>query len=633
MNERKFPRLATTAVAMFVAALMFPSVGHAQLPDPRPPVITFDSRGQTHYDSAQQLLSIDASALLIELPMAPPAPIQAATGTAGSPGCNPPSACGTLTIRAKVNNSGILVAGIAGPQLMIVGKVLDPFSGETIADGELLTGDVTGFRVAAGKFELTFSITGGILNEFGSFNQCGLGGVSLCDVGVSVGLTLPDGTLPTVSFASDFDGGAAGNAGAIEPPEEQLPPSIVVVSGNVEVQADGSTGKTLLPLQVHVEINGVIMEPMPAITCSRGPAYPNFDPIVGSFFPNGTTSVMCAATGPAGAWVATGGPFLVTVINTPPALPGGACFVVDFREFTYFRGQAVITSWPYTPGGGVGSTASRGTEYKIYGFQPSELGQRIPNADDTWITYPVEYDDSTTGYFINLGGPARAMICPGQLHNYVLAGKKANGHLDGSTLLPLPQRNVPGIMLTHNTQIVKVPYRVRKELYQLGLYQAPRGVIDYIGLQLQGNGSAEFKEFVDVQVQFAADSLDNRLTHYLYGFHTAINTNFETSAGCNYVDYAPGNDAVRLHDVWGPNRSKWQGYASWQACGSREPAVNQRRRGNYDVPFNAVQILPTVNTSTDTLRLFYGPIRPVLASEMKKKDHKIDWAEWDRWDY
>ena len=67
--------------------------------------------------------------------------------------------------------------------------------------------------------------------------------------------------------------------------------------------------------------------------------------------------------------------------------------------------------------------------------------------------------------------------------------------------------------------------------------------------------------------------------------------------------------------------------------GSREPAVNQRQRANYDVPFNGVQILPTVNTSTDTLGVFYGPIRPIPESEMKKKDHKADWAEWDRWDY
>ena len=233
-------------------------------------------------------------------------------------------------------------------------------------------------------------------------------------------------------------------------------------------------------------------------------------------------------------------------------------------------------------------------------------------------------------YYIDLGGPAKVMICAAQLHDYVLTGKKGNGHAEGSTLLPVSQQNVPGIMLTHNTQIVKLPYHVRYDQYLHGLHYGDRGLINYIGFQLQGNGNADFREFVDVEVQFPG------------GFRTALNTNFETFAGCSYLDYTPGNDAVRLHDVWGPNRSKYQGYDSWRACGSRELSENQKRlnpatgllerRANYDVPQNGVQILSTVNTNTDTLRMFYGTIVRVPEKELKKKDLKDDWREWDLWD-
>ena len=42
----------------------------------------------------------------------------------------------------------------------------------------------------------------------------------------------------------------------------------------------------------------------------------------------------------------------------------------------------------------------------------------------------------------------RVRVCPNQFQDYVLAGKKGNGHKDSSALLPTSQQNVPGIMLT-----------------------------------------------------------------------------------------------------------------------------------------------------------------------------------------
>ena len=86
----------------------------------------------------------------------------------------------------------------------------------------------------------------------------------------------------------------------------------------------------------------------------------------------------------------------------------------------------------------------------------------------------------------------------------------------------------------------------------------------------------------------------------------------EGSVSCDYLDSAAGDDAMRLRDFWGFNRRSGVTYPAWQACGRREPAANQKVRANYVVPFNAVQILPTVNVHVDTLRMFYGEIRPVI---------------------
>ena len=361
----------------------------------------------------------------------------------------------------------------------------------------------------------------------------------------------------------------------------------------------------------------------------------------GSFFPVGTTYLVCHASDGRGN-VATE-TFEVTVTIQPPTFPGGNCFIVDFREITYFRKQAVLTSsdagirvaaglpdkfepekWPYPAG-----TKSKGTLFRLYGFQPSEAGQQIPDADKAFTSYPVQYDAEAQGYYIDLGGPARVFVCPQQIHDYVLAGRKGNGHVDSSTLLPYSQRNVPGVMLTHNSQILKLPKHIKKELKDLGLNPGNRGLIDFIGVQHQGNGSAEYREFVNLEISFPGDSETDRLQHFKNGLHTATNVNFESFAGCDYLDHTPGNDAVRLRDLWGPNKSKKLGYDNWRACGTREPAANKKVRANYDVPFNAIQLLPTVNTGTDTLQIYFGEIRAVKLTDRQKLEQKIDWRDWE----
>jgi hypothetical protein len=329
--------------------------------------------------------------------------------------------------------------------------------------------------------------------------------------------------------------------------------------------------------------------------------------------------------------------------------PTEACVVVNFREITYFDGSKVITSsdagirsangipgafdpalWPYSPSGGSKKTDSRGARFRIYGFKATELGVGIPDADVSGQTYPVVEDTTIPGpgrYYIELRGPggpdgghpARVFICPSQLQTNIIdqnsVPQSDPGVLPGTGVLTSSQKNVPGIMLTHNASLIPVPSRVRTELTQLGMpIVGTKGVIDYIALQTWGGGSSRFREFIDVEVTFVDDSRTDRVQHYLMGFHTARNINFEgKGSSCNYIDHSPGNDTMRFNDVWEGSKVD---HPEWgPACGSREPSANEKRREDYAVPFNAVQMLSSVNTNNDTVRLFYGEIRtPVNAA-------------------
>ena len=315
--------------------------------------------------------------------------------------------------------------------------------------------------------------------------------------------------------------------------------------------------------------------------------------------------------------------------------PPEACFIVDFREITYFRNHQVITSsdagirarnnlpggfnpalWPYDPHGGNNKTKSRGTLFRIYGFKADQVGNAIPDAD-TSSTYIVKADPQISGvFYIQLNGPARVIICPSQLQTNFIAGNEQfkAWTLPGTGQLTDQQKNVPGIMLNHNVARIAVPDRVRNELAALGMpllnphgHEAQNGLVDYIGFQLWGGGAADYREFVNVDVRFVNDNAVDRLKHYLFGFHTAKNGDVESFAGCNYLDQAPGNDGVRFNDVWAGTR---QNNPQWgPPCGQLEPNQNQKMRENYAVPFNGLQILPTVNVNDDALRIFFGSIR------------------------
>jgi len=376
--------------------------------------------------------------------------------------------------------------------------------------------------------------------------------------------------------------------------------------------------------------------------------------------PDGDTLTYSATNLPAGAtidpltgqfrWVPSAlqqGPFTVTFTATDPGglsstqtmaidVPVVACVLVDFREVTYFRSNTVIMSsdagirsqngiaggfdpavWPYSPGGGSGTTRARPTLLRIYGFAADQVGTLIQDVDDAAQAYPVVEDAEIPGaYYIDLGGkPARVSVCVPQLQTHRMGETSLEPWTLPGNKLTNDQRNVAGIMLNHNVSRLDVPRRVRDELAALGMplvdylgRPVDEALIDYVGFQHWGHGSSAYRSFVDVQIEFLQDSATDRRRHYEFGFHTTKDKNFEGNVSCNYLDYAPGNDTLRYNDVWsGRNATN----PHWgPACGSREPSKNQKLREQYDVPFNAVQLLTTVNTADDTVRIFFGALRP-----------------------
>jgi hypothetical protein len=338
---------------------------------------------------------------------------------------------------------------------------------------------------------------------------------------------------------------------------------------------------------------------------------------------------------------------------TCPVVPTDTCISVDFREITYFRGSRVIMSsdaairvangvpggfdasvWPYDPKPGRERTTSQPTLFRIYGFKADQVGARIPDADVAGRSYPVLADPDVPGaYYADLGGPARVIVCVPQLQTALLddSSPVARGTLPGTVRLSDEQKNVRGITLNHNAREITIPKRVRAELAELGTplvneagKPVAHGVVDYVGFQLWGHGTAQYREFVDVEIRFLLDDSADRVRHYTYGLHTLKKENFETGPGCNYLDSAPGNDGFRLNDMWKGSKA---GDAGWgAACGRREPSQNQRVRENYAVPLDGVQLLPTVNTHDDTARLYFGKIR-VLDPAGQADD---DYAKHDR---
>jgi hypothetical protein len=321
----------------------------------------------------------------------------------------------------------------------------------------------------------------------------------------------------------------------------------------------------------------------------------------------------------------------VEVIDPNACRPDSVHVYVNFKEITYFDGGAAVASsspivrernritadatpaaWPFGPASGSATTPSRGTLFRIYGFAPEARGADVPEVGGAGRVFKVLADPDVPGAsYVDLGGPARVRIDLGTLQPDIMRadGKVQSWMRAGTRLLTDAERNVPGIMLNHNTAWIAVPFARREQLAAQGrplVNQAGEptttALVQFVGFQQWGAGAKRFVEFVDVDVELPCAALDRDL----YGFNTVRPISFEGFKKCDYVDGAANGDTIRFNDVWGGNV---RGRAdSAQPC--VESPRNQLPRTVWQVPIDVVQFLSAVNTEEDTARVYFGPLMP-----------------------
>jgi len=162
------------------------------------PLLTFDNQGTLSYNATSDLLSIDAVPTSIRFPgQRRPSTVYPSNGSL------------LVTIRAEVDDSGALIGGVAGDDLIVVGEVDKDKDGMVDYAGVLLTGEVDefGFLDSGGltdMYDFRFYVTGGMLaSEY----------YLIKDIGV---LIWSENSSFTGDFAVDFSGGAKGNMGPID---------------------------------------------------------------------------------------------------------------------------------------------------------------------------------------------------------------------------------------------------------------------------------------------------------------------------------------------------------------------------------------------------------------------------------
>jgi hypothetical protein len=160
------------------------------------PLLTYDSTGQIHYDPTTQAFDLTATPLAYK----------------GSAPADPTAiiAPASLALHVKVDNSGQLVGGVAGDDLVVTGSIND---GTINVSGVLLTGEVTDFGFAESgatdAYDFRFAVTGGALASLFAGK----------DIGIT---TTSEHSSFTGSFATAFDGGAKGNIGTVDQTTGQI---------------------------------------------------------------------------------------------------------------------------------------------------------------------------------------------------------------------------------------------------------------------------------------------------------------------------------------------------------------------------------------------------------------------------
>jgi len=173
------------------------------------PLVAYNSTGTVDYDAGTQ--SFDLSATPLAFLAGPPSPTTPPRAVLPARG---------FDINIQVDNSGNLVGGVPGDDLVLTGSI--DIDGDFIADvsGTLLTGEVTGFgHVNTGTttdtYDFSFTPTGGAFLVGGALSGGGTWGPYYSGKDIGVTTTSENSTFDG-DFTVNFSGGAKGNIGEIE---------------------------------------------------------------------------------------------------------------------------------------------------------------------------------------------------------------------------------------------------------------------------------------------------------------------------------------------------------------------------------------------------------------------------------
>jgi hypothetical protein len=183
---------------------------------PGEPTLTYDSNGVTTYTASSNAFTVTASPIAILFP--PPYPqIPRLVTPTGSP------ASEVVSVGAVISNTGSVIGGVAGSDLVIQGQVDADGNGSIDFSGILLTGEILqfGFEDSGGatdRFDYRFVFTGGALGSF--------------FVGQDIGMTETSEHSTFVNdFGINFGGGAKGTVGPIAPLPEPSTMVLMFVAG------------------------------------------------------------------------------------------------------------------------------------------------------------------------------------------------------------------------------------------------------------------------------------------------------------------------------------------------------------------------------------------------------------------
>ncbi len=294
--------------------------------------------------------------------------------------------------------------------------------------------------------------------------------------------------------------------------------------------------------------------------------------------------------------------------------------IVTLKEVTYFSDTDVISSssskirqnngsggafnfrlWPFSADteAGVDKTSSQGSRFRIYGFKPELAGTFVEHATRPGLQYQITEDQDAAGqFYIDLGAPGSVKIRLNDLQNNLLNPDAIadSSNFDGTGVLTNEQLNLPGIVLSHNRDKLKVPSALRDAEGISG----KKALAEYLGLHVHGDGNSQFSEFLDVHIRFPCGRLDKDK----FGLLTVKDdddSKINKNNPCRYLDSSSTRNAVRLKDAFANKNTR-------KACSAKERDDNQINRANFDLLRNEVQVLTTVSDDSETLKIYFGEL-------------------------